>query len=351
MKKNNGNEDQAALHKILLAAQPSLLSKCINIQGFSWEPRLDNFYIDTITYVTDLLSTVVISDKCKSSLLGFLKANEIALDEPINNETEAMVMEDNFDFNFGEESEVDFQVNEQTMEIYISLLPSILAQSSGDLLRMLDDFVQWPAELTVLAAATLGGFCKWFGSPDDNVKQLTQLIVSDSWACSLKRSHLAKLVLICVASVDDNVANKAISLLKSVLLTSGMFDGHGVVDSELYCELQGWCDLLLRYGRDEDLGDAMLLITSVMQISFHWNGTLSSSFLSGFQSDSYSLKKINSSETSDVLLPFSPMMYCCVSWIGNNFVVFESEMPNYIRSYMESITVGENKVKSLEDCE
>lgn len=43
--------------------------------GFNWEPRVDAFYIDTIVHVNHLLSTVAITDKCKLSLIGFLKAN------------------------------------------------------------------------------------------------------------------------------------------------------------------------------------------------------------------------------------------------------------------------------------
>jgi hypothetical protein len=304
------------------------------------------------------------------------------------------VVEDQFDFNFGNSDvpvtlsgpveSVDPQLAEKksdtailvlvlrTMEIYVSLLPSILSQSSIEMLRMLDDLVQWPTDCSITTAgdalraidtdvlgcmirllrqATLGGSCRWFGSMDDSVKQMTQLLVAENWVGALKRSHLAKLALLCVVSDDKSVVDKATSLIKTVLITSGMFDGHGSVDSELHGELQGWCDLLLHCGGRDEFGDSLLLITSVIQFAFHWNGPLSSSFLTGFRRDSYGLQTHN---LFDVLLPFSPVMFCFACLIGNNLSIFEAEQPKHIRCYIESISPladGLVHVKTTEECE
>lgn len=302
-------------------------------------------------------------------------------------------VEDNFDFNFSgsdvpvmQQLEVESDslligkktgvavliVVLQTMEVYISLLPSILSHSSAEMLRILDDFVYWPSDCSVVTAgealravdtevlgcairllrqATLSGSCKWFGSMEDNIKQMTQLIVSENWVSALKRSYLAKLALLCVVSNDKDIVSKAAGLFRAVLITSGMFDGHGGVDSELHGELQGWCDLLMRCGNRGALGDSLLLITAVMQFAFHWNGSLSSNFLTGFRCDSFLTQTKN---FEDVLLPFSPVMYCFACLIGNNFSAFEAEQPKHVRCYIESISPpvdGLPRVKTSDECD
>jgi hypothetical protein len=63
------------LQRILLVSQPSLLYKCICIPDFSWEPRLNSNYFDTVVYVNHLLATVTISEKCKSTLVAFFRSS------------------------------------------------------------------------------------------------------------------------------------------------------------------------------------------------------------------------------------------------------------------------------------
>ena len=265
----------------------------------------------------------------------------------------------------------------QVVDTYLALSPQSVAQVKFELLRMLDEYVLWDATqssaeairsvqklnpeilltmLKVLRQASLSGdSCRWFGSPEDSSKMLINLIVAEDWRGAMKRTALVKLMLLAKpailhTSVEDDavsgevlsaeymeVAKKARTLLKSVLIQSGLFIGHGLVDFELNTELNAWIQAL-------SIGeDSVLAVEALLRLSYHWNTAFCMKAAElGLHELSYldALGVSLEDQEGSSMVPFSPVLFCAMHLIAVNFQSFAAQMPKHIRSHIAETEEG-----------
>ena len=265
----------------------------------------------------------------------------------------------------------------QVVETYLTLSPQSVSQVKFDILRVLDDYVVWDntvstaqASLTVrklnpevllsilrvLRQATTSLEVRWFGSQDDAVKMLINVIVAEDWRGAIKRSVLAKLMLLAapaiqsisrsssaemdveVSSEMEEVARKAKTLLKFVFIQSGLFVGHGLVDFELSTELNTWIGLV------SDSDDSVLMVEPLLRVAYHWNTELSilaaqsvtdgdnkMNYLAAVESQG---QKQPASHLHEDLTPYSPVLYCAMLLLSSNFQIFSALLPKHIRAHI-----------------
>eukprot|EP01032_Pedospumella_encystans_P021407 gene21407-24283_t len=265
----------------------------------------------------------------------------------------------------------------QVVETYLTLSPQSVSQVKFDILRILDDYVVWDntvstaqaslavrklnpevllSILRVLRQATTSLEVRWFGSQDDAVKMLINVIVAEDWRGAIKRSVLAKLMLLAAPAIHsisrlssaemdvevsaemEEVARKAKTLLKFVFIQSGLFVGHGLVDFELSTELNTWIGLV------SDSDDSVLMVEPLLRVAYHWNTELS---ILAAQSVTEQENKINylaAVESQDQkqqaphlhedLTPYSPVLYCAMLLLSSNFQIFSALLPKHIRAHI-----------------
>jgi hypothetical protein len=249
----------------------------------------------------------------------------------------------------------------ELVEVYLDLSPQSVAAVKFDLLRLLDESLPWEAGqsddsarkaaealsvdtlltiLRVLRLATERTECRWFGTQEDAVKMLINLIVAEDWRKATKRTVLMKLFLLCTAATEE-VSRRARNLLKLVLIQSGLFLGHGFVDYELNSEMNAWLE------PSDLVGDALLVQEVLLRLAYHWNTPLSIEAAETAQA-SY-LAAVGSplaGPGSAALAPFSPVLYCAMQLAGTNFETFSSLLPKHIRAHMGD---GESSAGAHED--
>lgn len=250
------------------------------------------------------------------------------------------------------------------IECYIKSVPSL---STGfELTRLLDEVVPWVSKDSALSAssvisdristitvllgpvvrtlrqATSARQCKWFGSHDDCVKLVTQLMVAQDWHTVVKRSPLAKLLLLAscerLESKDPDLCASVRQLVKLILVQSGMFQGHGEVDVELRTEQAACLSKLSVFD------NSILVFESTLRIAFHWNTELcvesSEKIQKHTKSKGYELQHIVgvlAGKGGAVLTaPNSPVMSCAINLCCNSFQTLASHLPKHIRAHIES---------------
>lgn len=256
----------------------------------------------------------------------------------------------------------------QVVETFMSLSPQSVTTVKFDMLRLLDDFIPWESSascaqvqnavqelnsevllaiLKLLRQATTSVECRWFGTQDDAVKMLINLIVSDDWRQTLKRSVLMKLMVLAAPSGSNSyaeeISRRARSLLKTVLIQSGLFVGHGLLDLELTSELHAWM------GNLSAADDSILATESLVRISHHWNtevGIMSAQSLTKIVATARHYTSVIGLEADDsdadfALMPFSPIFFSSMLLLSGNFQVFASLLPKHIRTHIQSTSTGE----------
>lgn len=136
------------------------------------------------------------------------------------------------------------------IEYYVKTVPTLVAQAGFELTRLIDDIVPWNGNDTALTAldtlksristiaiilnpviralkyATSGRKCKWFGSPEDCIKLITQVVVMQDWQVAVKKSPLAKLLLLAncgeLEEIDEELYQSIRQLIKTILKQSGI---------------------------------------------------------------------------------------------------------------------------------
>ena len=252
----------------------------------------------------------------------------------------------------------------RTIECYIKTVPSLA--TGFELTRLLDEVVPWVSKDSALSAssaisdrintitvllgpvvrtlrqATSARQCKWFGSHDDCVKLVTQLMVAQDWHTVVKRSPLAKLLLLAscerLESADPDLCASVRQLVKLILIQSGMFQGHGEVDMELRTEQAAWLSKL------SVCDNSILVLESTLRIAYHWNTELcveSSEKIEKYtKSKGYELQHIErvlAGKGGSVLTaPNSPVMSCAINLCSNSFQTLASHLPKHIRGHVES---------------
>lgn len=258
----------------------------------------------------------------------------------------------------------------QVIGAYIDIVPNAALESNFDFIKLIDEVIPW--EITVnpdvaarsfiatgdmnLCKLTLNlifksvkahqGNCKWFGSKDEAVKLITNLIVMNDWRKVVKRSPLSKIILLAslgkshISETQDlaDIILIAKDLLHLIFWRSGMFDGHGLVSLELASELASWINALCI------TDGSVLLMDAVLKISHHWNLPLcfgaadvhvNKSYLASFSN----IVKVLSATTNsnfDNIKPISPVLYCAIKFSESCFDFVESELPNHIKSRISS---------------
>ena len=251
----------------------------------------------------------------------------------------------------------------QIIECYVKAVPSLVSQAGFELTRLIDEAVPWRVKDSPLSAMTavtasintistiLGPIiralrqatnarqCKWFGSSEDCVKLISQLLVMPDWDVTMKRSPLAKLLLLSKCSklheVDRELSLSVRQLVRTLLKQSGMFQGHGLVDLELKTEQAAWLDAL------SVCDNSILIFDSILRIAHHWNNELcieASDRIDmltsgiGYIADQSSTKNY---EDKRIVVPFSPVMSCSINLTSNNFDILASHLPKHIRIHVD----------------
>jgi Nucleolar pre-ribosomal-associated protein 1 len=250
------------------------------------------------------------------------------------------------------------------IECYIKTVPSLA--TGFELTRLLDEVVPWVSKDSALSAssvisdriktitvllgpvvrtlrqATSARQCKWFGSHDDCVKLVTQLMVAQDWHTAVKRSPLAKLLLLAncerLESADPDLCASVRQLVKLILIQSGMFQGHGEVDMELRTEQAAWLSKL------SVCDNSILVLESTLRIAYHWNTELcvesSEKIEKHTKSKGYELQHIEGVVAgkggSILTAPNSPVMSCAINLCSNSFQTLASHLPKHIRGHLES---------------
>lgn len=248
------------------------------------------------------------------------------------------------------------------IEYYVKAVPSLVA--GFELTKLLEDAVSWTSKQSAYSAAkaitadarftsiTLGPVirslkhattarqCKWFGTSEDCVKLATQLIVNQDWETVVKRSPLAKLLLLVscrdLETVDAELYASVCLLVKAVLRQSGMFQGHGETDLELRNEQGAWLDALTV------ADNSILMLDSILKITRHWNTEYcieaaqrigSKTGGVGYHLSSTSRLEI---DRGAAVSPFSPVISCAMNLCCNNFDVLASNLPRHIRVHVDA---------------
>ena len=245
----------------------------------------------------------------------------------------------------------------QVVEDYIAVCPQSVTQSRFDVVRLLDDYLPWEQGVSVPEAQQSAAMqsdgkvllcilrifrqsllaqadIRWFGGREDSVKTIINIIVAEDWRHAMKRSVLMKLMLLALPAASDaaalyeEVSHKARSLLKSVLIQSGLFAGHGVVDAELSLELEAWMQTL---SVDDD---SLFVLDILLRLSFHWNSSLA--IHDELDLGDYSDVDSTSSSSRGPLL-YSPVFYCAAMLAHTNFHLFACDLPKYIRDHLTAM--------------
>ena len=111
----------------------------------------------------------------------------------------------------------------QIIECFLTTVPTTFAHEKFDILRLLDDLIPWnpahsaleaskevqqidallvSAAVRVASLATNMSLVHWFSSRDDVVKVITNLMFTNPWIGVVRRSALAKLMLLSVVESD-----------------------------------------------------------------------------------------------------------------------------------------------------
>ena len=104
----------------------------------------------------------------------------------------------------------------RAIEALSTTLPGHVHQTNFDMMRILDELIDWPQNasasealndlyalptdlvnttLRILTATTTAQQGRWFGSKEECVKTVTNLVFSADWAATIKRTALAKIML------------------------------------------------------------------------------------------------------------------------------------------------------------
>ena len=252
------------------------------------------------------------------------------------------------------------------IEAYIKTVPSLVAQAGFELTRLIDEVVPWSPKqsahsamgtltaqiknlstilrpvIRALKHATTSRHCKWFGTTEDCVKALTQLVVNQDWDKAVKRSPFAKLLLLskcrCLEVSDPELSSSAKSLVKSILKQSGMFQGHGEVDLELRTEQASWLEAIAVKDK------SILLLDCILRLAYHWNtetcidttdriGKYTSG--QGYQVERPTVR--SKGRDSSVVAPISPVMSCAMNLCSSNFDNVSSRLPRHIKVHVDTL--------------
>ena len=249
------------------------------------------------------------------------------------------------------------------IECYIKTVPSLVSQAGFELTRLIDEVVPWSnkdSPLTAMAAftgsigaisnilgpviralryATNARQCKWFGSAEDCVKLISQLVVMPDWDVAVKRTPLAKLLLLAKSDdlheMDRELSISVRQLVRSLLKQSGIFQGHGLVDLELKTEQAAWLSALCMND------NSILIFDAALRITYHFNTEfcIEASDRIGKYADGlgYSVNQggaANNIERATVV-PLSPVMSCSINLSSNNFDIVASKLPRHIRVHVD----------------
>lgn len=220
----------------------------------------------------------------------------------------------------------------QLLQLYYEVVPLMCLAANFDCSRLLDDAVMSSdVKGTVSNAATVLRSMQVFrcslkvsnsnllGNEDELVKLLTNCIVVKDWESAVKRSALTKLLLL-TSSIDESISQAAKHLLIDILLSSGLFEGHGIVDSALIAELNVWVETC------KQSLSSVLLIELLLRYASAWN----ISFAITAQ-QIYS----ESSASDCALAPISPVMFALLTIVCGDLSLCHS-LPNHIKKHLSN---------------
>lgn len=142
--------------------------------------------------------------------------------------------------------------NLRTIHGFVLAIPHEILRTGFDILRLLDDLFLWELSetiesssesvllandigigltLKIIRQANMHSLIHWFGSREDVVKAITNIIFANSSYEVLKRSAFTKLIVL--SKVSTKHAHEARKLLKQVIVQTGMFEGHALASFDL----------------------------------------------------------------------------------------------------------------------
>ena len=114
------------------------------------------------------------------------------------------------------------KVNFDVLNLLNDLFVWKSAQSPADTLSLIENSVDEKLILLTLKILSQSTQINWFGTREDCIKILIQLLTSDNWNANIKHSPLSKLLLLCRSNLP-NIKKDANKLAKSILVKSDMF--------------------------------------------------------------------------------------------------------------------------------
>jgi len=255
----------------------------------------------------------------------------------------------------------------KSMEAVINIFPSSISDTTFDLLRLLDEIVSWNLKddakkcleitnlintdivldlLHLLRTATLHKRCKWFGTKDDIIKTLTNIIVIEDWGYNIKRDPLSRLLILANCQ-HRKLKIDACNLFRIVLSQTEIFESSESLEFEMMNEASIW--LLSQSTKD----NSILLSSTILRIAYHWsaNYMIASDELHRRRIDTGYLSSILSILSDDCDLkatPLSAALFCGLSLCSSNFIVLMDYLPNHIKSHLVNMNVSD-KVKTGSD--
>jgi hypothetical protein len=138
--------------------------------------------------------------------------------------------------------------NLRTIHGFVLAISHEILRSGFDVLRLLDDLFLWEMDdtiktssesvlladdnigigltLKIIRQANMFSLIHWFGSREDVVKAITNILFANSSHEVLKRSAFTKLIVLSKLSTKH--ANEARKLVKQIIFQTGMFEGHAL---------------------------------------------------------------------------------------------------------------------------
>jgi len=293
-----GDGFQAYIHKFVGAHFPPGLTKreLTKLMGDSSNRLLQRQALCLLEAVLQRVSSMLAEVRRNSRLDALVYGALVQWIPDVNSLTKLRIDASKLVASGGEGAKVGAHLLELTLRVldkYVGLAPSNVLRGGVDLMRLLDELVPWGLQesasdvmervavggaqecrlalvvLRVLRTGTTAQRCRWLGTREETSKIVTNVVVAQRWQDSVKRSSLARLLLLChCTDAAKDVGAAARALVRSILTQSGLFAGHDVYDLELSAELGRWV------AATNVQDDSILLVDTVLRVAAAWNTPL-----------------------------------------------------------------------------
>ena len=216
----------------------------------------------------------------------------------------------------------------KVIELYYLLFSDAIETEAFDVSRILDDLDGLDLDrsndlgdseviLTALSVVRRGlvkNGVNIFGSKEEVIKLLINVIVHNEWEAAVKRSPLTKLMLL-LSSPSMAVSRSARNLLVEAIDITGLFEGHQLVDHEMKLEQFIWLDLCRS-------PKAAVVIEILLRYAYNWTFDLCLIATNGVSTSSF--------DGFCGLAPISPVLCGGILLLSEDFSIVKTLMPTQI---------------------